>query len=73
MDSNITEHFELPKTVYLPPETEVTEDLIKALVKMKEKEVERFKTFSTLTTSRTRTRSWPKCAALRAEAMKLST
>lgn len=42
MDSNITEHFELPKTVYLPPETEVTEDLIKALVKMKEKEVERY-------------------------------
>lgn len=42
MDSNITEHFELPKTVYLPPETEVTEDLIKALVKMKEKDAERY-------------------------------
>lgn len=42
MDSNITEHFELPKTVYLPPETEVTEDLIKALMKMKEKDAERY-------------------------------
>lgn len=42
MDSNITEHFELPKTVYLPPDTEVTVDLIKALVKMKEKDVERY-------------------------------
>lgn len=42
MDSNITEHFELPKTVYLPPDTEVTEDLIKALVKMKEKDAERY-------------------------------
>ena len=41
MDSNITEHFELPKTVYLPPDTEVTEDLIKALVKMIEKDAER--------------------------------
>lgn len=42
MDSNITEHFELPKAVYLPSETEVTEELIKALVKMKEKDVERY-------------------------------
>lgn len=42
MDSNITEHFELPKTVYLPQDTEVTEDLIKALVKMKEKDAERY-------------------------------
>ena len=42
MDSNITEHFELPKTVYLPPDTEVTEDLIKALGKMKEKDAERY-------------------------------
>lgn len=42
MESYITEYLELPKTINLPLETEINPELIKKLVKLSEKNIERY-------------------------------
>ena len=42
MDSYITDHLELPNKICLPSETEINEELIKKLLKLKEKENKRY-------------------------------
>ncbi|CDZ74857.1 phage portal protein, SPP1 family [Peptoniphilus sp. ING2-D1G] len=44
MDSYITNHLELPRRICLPNDTEISEELIKKLLKLKEKENERYQT-----------------------------
>lgn len=43
MESNITEYLEPAKTVYLPEDAEITDDLIKDLIKIKEKDLDRYR------------------------------
>lgn len=42
MESYITEHLELPKRICLPEDTEITDELIKKLLRIKDKENERY-------------------------------
>lgn len=42
MESYITEHFELPKRICLPADTEVTPELIEKLIKIQEKDNKRY-------------------------------
>lgn len=41
-DSYISEYMELPKPIYLPADTEITDDLIKKIIKVMEKDAERY-------------------------------
>lgn len=42
MESYITDHLELPRRICLPSDTEINEELIKKLLKLKEGENERY-------------------------------
>ena len=42
METYITEYLELPKTINLPLETEINPELIKKLIKLSEKNIERY-------------------------------
>ena len=41
-DSFISEYMELPKAIYLPSDTEITDDLIKKIIEVMEKDAERY-------------------------------